>query len=254
MLTIITASYNSEKTIRRTIESLLNQTNTQFEYIIVDGNSTDATVNIIQEFEEAFKSKRIVYKWISEPDKGIYDAWNKGLKMATGNWISFLGSDDYYLANALEIYIKAINRQEKDSMDFVYSEVKVVSGDKTLKTIRGNWSWSIFKRRMNIAHVGAFHSANYFKNYGLFDTSYKIAGDYEMLLRAGRVLKTLKVNEITAIMGADGVSNSNISKVLRETLRAKHETAGVNYIVCIIDYIWAMLKFKIKKILNEISR
>ncbi|WMI66629.1 glycosyltransferase family 2 protein [Aestuariibaculum sp. YM273] len=253
MLTIITASYNSEKTIKRTIDSLLNQTNTQFEYIIVDGNSTDTTVDIIQSFEEAFKTKGILYKWISEPDKGIYDAWNKGLKMATGNWISFLGSDDYYLDNALEIYSRELNKFQNVDLDIIYSNVNVVSGNKTLKTISGKWSWSVFKGRMNIAHVGAFHSANYFEKYGFFDISYKIAGDYEMLLRAGHILKTLKVNEITAIMGAEGVSNNNISKVLKETLRAKHQTAGVNYIVCLIDYIWAMLKFEAKKILHEDS-
>ena len=99
--TVITASFNSEKTIDKTIESLLNQNYTNFEYIIIDGNSKDSTLEIIKSFEQKFKEKNITYKFISEPDKGIYDAWNKGIKLSDGEWISFLGSDDYYTDNTV---------------------------------------------------------------------------------------------------------------------------------------------------------
>ena len=246
-LTVITASYNSEASIENTLNSMLSQSIADFEYLVIDGNSKDKTVEIIKSFEPKFKEKGVHYKWISEPDQGIYDAWNKGLKMATGNWISFLGSDDYYLDFALENYNQELNKIENKGLDIIYSEVKVVNRSKTLKVIQGTWSWPIFKRYMNIAHVGAFHNVNYFKKHGLFDISYKITGDYELLLRAGSELKTLKLNAITAIMEADGVSNSNISKVLKETFRAKHETVSINIVICISDYVWATMKYSLKK-------
>ena len=98
---IVTASYNSEKTISDTINSVLNLDFQDFEYIIIDGNSSDDTLEIIQSAVHKFEAKGVSYKFISEKDKGIYDAWNKGIKISEGKWISFLGSDDSYLSNKL---------------------------------------------------------------------------------------------------------------------------------------------------------
>ena len=92
-LSIITVTYNSEKTLRDTIESVLSQTYTDYEYIIVDGASKDNTINIVKEYEPKFEGRM---RWISEPDKGIYDAMNKGIKMSTGDVVSIINSDDFY--------------------------------------------------------------------------------------------------------------------------------------------------------------
>lgn len=247
MLTIITASYNSEKTIRKTIESLLNQSCTDFEFIIIDGNSKDKTLEIIKSFESAFREREICYKYLSESDTGIYDAWNKGLKMASRDWIAFLGSDDFYLEDALKSYAEVIINNKSQNYDLVYSNVKVVEGDKTIKVIDGKWSWNIFKRYMNIAHVGSFHSKRYFDKYGCFDTSYRIAGDYEFLLRAKNNLKALKISKVTAIMEAGGISNSQILNVFKETLHAKHKTAKLNIVLCYYDLVLAHIKYNLKK-------
>ena len=249
LLSIITASFNSEKTIKETIQSVLNQTITNFEYLIVDGKSTDNTLEIVKSFEEKFAKKSIPFTWVSEKDTGIYDAFNKGVKLAKGEWISFLGSDDVYKKNALEIYQKKL-KSLKDKVDIIHSEVKV--GNK--KVIKGKWSWKVFRRSMNIAHVGAFHHKNYFKKQGLFDTSYKIAGDYELLLRAKSNLKTYKFNTITVVMGDSGVSNSNIKFVYKETTRAKIATAKVPKAIAQLDYYKWMLKSRIKKVLNAFAR
>ena len=112
---IITASYNSEKTISDTITSVLNLDFNDFEYIIVDGNSKDKTVDIIKSFISKFEAKGITYKFISEKDKGIYDAWNKGIALSEGQWISFLGSDDSYLPSALQLYFNEIEKNKKSS-------------------------------------------------------------------------------------------------------------------------------------------
>mgnify|MGYP000371187973 CR=1 FL=1 len=110
LVSIITVSFNSDKTIKDTIESVLNQTDTNIEYIIVDGKSTDETIKIVKSFEKQFQEKGISYKWISEEDSGIYAAFNKGIKMSSGKWISFLGSDDIYLNNAIELYKNQIKK------------------------------------------------------------------------------------------------------------------------------------------------
>jgi glycosyltransferase involved in cell wall biosynthesis len=254
LFSIVTVTYNSEKTLKRTIDSLLFQSFSNFEYIIVDGKSSDATLDIIKSYEAAFKKRNINYTWISERDTGIYDAFNKGIKLAKGNWISFLGSDDYYITNALNIYSNVILKTEK-KVDLYYSNVDVINKNgEVVNTINGIWGWSKFRRFMNIAHVGAFHNKEYFSNYGLFNTSYKIAGDYELLLRAKNKLSTFKIEETTAKMANEGASNNQISLVFKETLKAKNETADIGFLLCKVDYFIAFLKFKTKQILNAIIR
>ena len=247
LISIITATFNSEQTIVNTIESILGQTYSNIEYIIIDGNSKDDTVSIIQSFTEKFKAKKIGFKWTSETDNGIYDAFNKGIKLAKGNWISFLGSDDIYTQNAIELYVKNI---PKSAVDFLYSNIQIKG--KRINT--GVWTWRKFKRRMNIAHVGAFHNKNYFKKYGMFDTSYIIAGDYEILLRAKDKLRAHKVHELTVIMGGDGVSNKHVRQVYKETTRAKIEMAEVPLIICYLDYSKWIFKYTIKRIVYALVR
>ncbi|NRB59549.1 MAG: glycosyltransferase [Winogradskyella sp.] len=251
--TVITAAYNSEKTIERTINSILSQSQKNIEFIIVDGASTDKTKNIIKSFESVFNKSEISYKWISEPDKGIYDAWNKGLNMSTGDWISFLGSDDYYKPNAIENYNAAIKESNDNDIDWVYSEVEFTDGKRS-KKLDSIWSWKTFRRNITItpAHVGSFHNKKYFKKYGSFNTNYKIAGDYELLLRARHNLKTLKVNHITAVMRADGVSNQNFSKVLKETLKAKTKSGKIPVLLALYDYIYMRLLTLIKRLIGKI--
>ncbi|PWG05601.1 glycosyltransferase family 2 protein [Polaribacter aquimarinus] len=249
LFSVITVSFNSEKTIKRTIESLLNQSFQNFEYIIIDGKSTDKTLEIIKSFEKEFKRKEIYFTWISEKDKGIYHAFNKGVKKATGKWVSFLGSDDFYLSNALENYSKEIFKIKQD-IDLVYSNVEV----KDRKIIRDIWTWKTFRKKMNIAHVGAFHNIKYFKKYGLFNENYKIAGDYELLLRANKKLKSHWFDKVTAVMGDGGISNDNIIEVYKETTNVKIDTKSQSKITSKIDfYIW-IVKYRIKTIINEITR
>jgi glycosyltransferase involved in cell wall biosynthesis len=242
LLSIVTVSFNSDATIKETIKSVLNQTNTNFEYILVDGNSTDKTVEIIKSFENQFIEKGISYKWISEKDSGIYNAFNKGIVKATGKWISFLGSDDIYINEAIEIYMNTILNL-KHEVDFVYSNI--IKNQKII--VSQLWKWNRFKRKMTIAHVGGFHHKNYFKTYGFFNESYKIAGDYELLLRARGHLKTLKIDSSIVVMGEDGVSSSQIKNVYKETTRAKIETGKVSFSLSKFDFFVWTLKYRIKK-------
>ena len=105
-ISIITATYNSQETIRDTIESVINQKYNNIEYIIIDGASTDSTLDLIRSYEENFKKALIDFRYISEPDNGIYDAMNKGIRMATGEWIGILNSDDWYNDSAVSELVK----------------------------------------------------------------------------------------------------------------------------------------------------
>ena len=159
LISIITATYNSEKTVSETFNSILKQTYTgTFEYIVVDGNSSDNTVSIIKEFELKFKQRNIVFKWLSESDKGIYDAWNKGLSLATGNWISFIGSDDKYTSNALQVYSQ--NIYDNPGIEYFHSLISVYNSNNVyLRTLKSQINEDGLPIR--IAHVGTFHSKNY---------------------------------------------------------------------------------------------
>ncbi|MGY0407895.1 MAG: glycosyltransferase family 2 protein [Polaribacter sp.] len=254
LFSIITVSFNSEKTIQNTIESVLNQTYTNIEYIIIDGLSIDSTVAIIKSYEKKFEEKKISFTWISEKDKGIYEAFNKGLRLSRGQWISFLGSDDCYTRNALNVYSTVILKTEK-KVDLYYSNVAVINKKgEVIGAINGIWTWLKFRRFMTIAHVGAFHNKEYFSKYGFFNESYKIAGDYELLLRAKEQLKTVKIEERTAKMANGGVSNNQINLAFKETLNAKNKSGGISLLLCNFDYFIAFFKYKTKKILRAIIR
>ena len=183
LVSIITVCYNSEKTIKDTIESVLKQTYTNIEYIIIDGNSNDHTLNIVKSFEEKFKEKGMLFKWISEPDKGIYDAMNKGLKLASGELIGILNSDDWYAAHTASEIVKISSVE-----DFcVVSGMKTkVDGDKTpRKTFQNkkNIKKSIHKT-MPLNHPATFVHKNVYKIIGNFNTDYKLSADYDLIYRA----------------------------------------------------------------------
>ena len=254
LISIITATYNSEKTISKTLESLINQSSKDFEFIIIDGDSRDDTLAIIEEYEPEFRNKGIKFSWISEKDSGIYDAWNKGLNLANGEWISFLGSDDIMMPEAINTYSQIALKESSRQIDLIHSKVEVIRDDKVIKIIDGKWSWKIFKNQMNIAHVGALHNRSYFKKYGVFDESYKITGDYELLLRARHGLKCLYIDELTAQMAYGGISTTNVKKVFLETLRAKKETGKANEMICWFDFYIASFKHKIKMSLLQFNK
>jgi glycosyltransferase involved in cell wall biosynthesis len=241
LVTIITAVYNEEDNIEESILSVLNQTYDNIEYIIIDGGSTDKTVEIIKKYEA-----KIDY-WISQPDNGVYDAWNKALKLSKGRWISFLGADDYYLTGAISAYVDYI-AQSKKSLDYVSSVIKVVDQDKKFPRKLGcAWSWDTFKRYVNVAHVGSIHNRDYFVDFGLYDDSYKIAGDYEMLLRKNSKLSAGFINITTAVMRRGGVSTSFKNSFLtsKERLRAKIDTANRNKYAVHVEEVFLYTRYSI---------
>ena len=242
LITVVTAVFNGGQFLEQSISSVLNQTYNNFEYIIIDGGSSDNTLDIIRTYEDA------IDYWVSEPDAGIYDAWNKGLRLASGDWIAFLGADDTYLKHALQTYTDFIMKLRGKEYDYISSRVNLVSGSSLLRTIGSEWRWKTFRRYMNVAHAGSLHRRTLYEHYGLYDTSYKICGDYEFLLRPGSSLRAAYLDDVTAEMKIGGTSD-NCLESIHEATRAKILTGKRNTVLSYADECLAIGKWNIRKCL-----
>jgi glycosyltransferase involved in cell wall biosynthesis len=206
-ISLLTVSFNSAATIKDTIESIRSQDYKNIQYIVVDGNSTDGTVEIITSYDS------FISKWISEPDKGIYDAMNKAIQMATGDVVGILNSDDFYFND--QIISQIANAFEDSSVDIVFGDLIFVNPANLSKVVRkyssANWHPDRFARGFMPAHPTVFIRRKYYEQFGLFKTDYKIAADYELLIRFLYVHKLkYKYLPITMVkMRRGGVSSRN---------------------------------------------
>lgn len=236
LITIITATFNAATHLPATIKSIRELVYDNVEWIIIDGGSTDGTVDLIR------RNADVVGRWISEPDHGIYDAWNKGISLARGDWIAFLGAGDAYLPHALGEYVDIINRNIGAQVELVTSKVRFVAADGAVLRVWGSaFEWPIFRKHMNIAHVGALHHRSLFEKYGLFDTHYVSSADYEFLMRCGAATKAVYLDAITADMLTGGISNGYDS-IFETYLIHKKYGAGISarfryWLACIKRFV-----------------
>ena len=242
LITIITVVFNGVDTLEQSILSVISQSQGNIEYIVIDGGSTDGTIDVLCKYDYA------IDYWVSEPDNGIYDAWNKGVSLAMGEWISFLGADDCYIDGALSAYVDVIDSYRGSPLDYISSRVNLVTGCKVLRTIGQCWNWRDFQRYMNVAHVGSLHSRALFDRYGLYDTTYKICGDYEFLLRSRSNLRAAYMETVTVNMKVGGVSDGNFL-VFDESARAKVTTGNRSFLMSYFEKISAIFRWKIRSLL-----
>jgi glycosyltransferase involved in cell wall biosynthesis len=226
---VVVAVLNRARTISRCLESIAGQ-DKPHELIVMDGGSTDGTVPILKSNDH-----NIDY-WETKADNGIYDAWNKAVRKARGEWICFLGADDYFSTPA-SLGILA-RHADSSRFNFVSSRVAWVNGDKCMRIVGEPWNWERMKVHQIIAHAGALHHRALFERLGAFDTRYRIAGDYEFLLRAGHAIAANYVDAITVCMGVHGASLTDVRRVLRETrqIQSAHPEIGprkanVNFLI-----------------------
>lgn len=200
-VSLITVCYNSGKTIEKTIQSVLEQTYPDIEYIIVDGKSKDNTMEIVNKYSSKFIGRM---KIVSEPDKGIYDAMNKGINLATGEIIGIINSDDWYECDAVEKIVKAY-KKENGKYQVIYGALKSWEEDK-LRTIY--WNSIEFIGKSMIAHPATFVTKATYEKFGAFSMEYKICSDYDLMLRlAGKKeIKFIALMEVLANFAAGGAS------------------------------------------------
>lgn len=223
-ITIITATYNSGKTVRDTLESVLRQTYQDYEYLIIDGASTDDTLSVIKQYESRFGGR---LRYISEPDNGLYDAMNKGISMATGDIVGILNSDDFYTSDdALQAIADAFKANDVDA---TYGDIHFVNEGDLTKMVR-YYSSSVFRRafmRFGLmpAHPSFYCKREVYCKYGSFDTSYRVAADFENLLRLIFVnrIKTLYISKDFVTMRTGGTSTAGLAsrtQIMHDHLRA----------------------------------
>ena len=179
LVSIITVSFNSAKTIKDTINSVLSQSHDNIEYIIVDGKSTDGTLDIVQSYGNK------ISKFVTEPDEGIYDAMNKGIALATGEVIGILNSDDFYINEyVIETVVKEFEAEDVDS---IYADLVYVKADNLDKVVRyydsSYFSPNKFAYGLMPAHPTFFVKKWVYEQYGVYDMKYKVAADFDIVLR-----------------------------------------------------------------------
>lgn len=270
-ISIITATYNSAETLRDTMDSVLRQSYKEYEYVVIDGASKDNTVDIIREYEPRFEGRM---KWISEPDKGIYDAMNKGIAMATGDVVGILNSDDFYTSfDVLQAVANAFAKLQ--DIDAVYGDIHYVKPSDLTQTVRYyssrmfRRSWmrcgfmpahpsfycrkSVYERFAKVKAVnGSGLAVNGCPQY--FDTSYKVAADFENLLRmifVGRI-KMHYIWKDFVTMRTGGASNSGMAshkQISKDHMRAYKEN-GVysNYLLESLRYGYKIVEVIVGRI------
>ncbi|UTW14253.1 glycosyltransferase family 2 protein [Marinobacterium rhizophilum] len=243
LFSIVIATYNVESCVKRCLDSIADQKFRNAEVLVVDGKSRDLTVDVIA-------AHPVVSKWISEPDKGIYDAWNKGIALAQGQWIIFIGADDYLATNALDSLAEYC--VSHDYLDFVSGKVSLVDErGRQLRTVGEKWNWAKFRREMNVAHPGAAHNRKLYNEVGFYGIKYKIVGDYELLLRKRASLNVGFVDTVLANMTVGGVSHmSRAALDERYAAKAEHNTVPVifNFVSLYYGYVKLYIKIFLLKL------
>jgi glycosyltransferase involved in cell wall biosynthesis len=206
-ISIVTACFNAELTIERAIRSLLKQTYESIEYIIIDGGSTDGTMNIVNKY------RGIIDFCISEPDSGISDAWNKGISQATGDIIGFLNADDLYAPDTLE---KVANFYMHDSSSILYGECIFVDDGKIIGINKKEFSSANLKSGFGFVHTTCFVPSDVYKAVGGFNTNYKIAIDTDFLIRCYQKNISFVKADHHVYMYLGGVSDSHSKRAYYE--------------------------------------
>lgn len=182
-ISLVTVTFNSAATICDTIESVLRQSYSDYEYLMIDGGSDDGTIDIIREYEPRFRGR---LRWVSEKDKGMYDAINRGIRMATGDVVGIINSDDFYHRTDIFAVIADAFTQNKE-MEAIYGDVRFVKPDNLERTVRyySSKHWRPWRFRFGFmpAHPTFFTYRENFEKYGYYQTDYRIAADYELLIR-----------------------------------------------------------------------
>ena len=218
-ISIITVSFNSKNTIANTISSVFSQDYDNIEYIIIDGASKDGTVNIIEEFSNIYN-----FKYISEPDNGIYDAMNKGLSFATGDIVGFLNSDDFFSNERIISTVAKI--MQNHFVDACYGDLIYVDKVHAKKIIRF-WKSKSYSPGLCLsgwmpAHPTFYLRKSIYDTFGYYDTNYKLQSDFEMMIRLFEIKKitSVYIPIVMVCMRIGGASNARLSNIIKGNIEA----------------------------------
>lgn len=250
MISIITATFNSAKTLKDTIQSVLRQTNKDFEYLIIDGGSTDETIDIVKSYESEFSGR---LKWVSEKDQGIYDAMNKGIKMASGDVVGILNSDDYFTSD--DILQTVDNAFKSHEIDAIYGDIHFIRDGNPQKCIRyySSRMFRPFWLRFGFmpAHPSFYCKREVFEKAGLYSLDYKIGADYEMMVRLFKKYRIMSqyINKDFVTMRTGGASNNNVRSritLINEDVKAcKENGVYTNSLFVMLKFMYKIFEFRL---------
>ena len=250
MISIITATFNSAKTLKDTIQSVLRQTNKDFEYLIIDGGSTDETIDIVKSYESEFSGR---LKWVSEKDQGIYDAMNKGIKMASGDVVGILNSDDYFTSD--DILQTVDNAFKSHEIDAIYGDIHFIRDGAPDKCVRyySSRMFSPFWLRFGFmpAHPSFYCKREVFEKAGLYSLDYKIGADYEMMVRLFKKYRIMSqyINKDFVTMRTGGASNNNVRSritLINEDVKAcKENGVYTNSLFVMLKFMYKIFEFRL---------
>ena len=260
-ITVVTATYNSARTLRDTLESVLSQTYGDMEYILTDGGSTDGTLDLVREYEPRFQGRM---RWVSEPDGGIYDAMNKGIRMATGEVVGLLNSDDVFCdAHVLEDIAACFDARQ---VDCVYGNLLFCRDndlDRIVRIWKGSpYSEGAFMRGWHPAHPTFYARRTCYEQYGYYDTGVRVSADFDLMLRFLDIHKVSNayLDRFIVKMRMGGESTGNLRLIVtgnRNILRAMRKNgypAGLPFLMRrLLPKVWNRLKtpFVYKKYLTS---
>jgi len=213
LVSIITTVFNSKETIEDAIQSVLNQSYPNIEYIVVDGGSTDGTIEIINKYENK------INKFVSEKDKGVYDGMNRGIKRATGDIIGILNSDDIYASN--DVIERVVNEMAENNADCCWGDLVYVDAKNTDKVIRywksSEYKEGKFKKGWMPPHPTFFVKKWVYQKYGLFNLDFPISADYELMLRflEKYKIRSCYIPQVLVKMRIGGQSNKSIKNIIK---------------------------------------
>ena len=242
-LSIITINRNNAEGLKKTLESVASQTCRDFEHIIIDGASTDGSVDVIKDYVASPSGKNVSY-WISEPDSGIYNAMNKGIKKASGDYISLLNSGDWYEPDACAIISE---NAEKTHCDVYYGLLRYINRNNKCEMILGR-TIEMIDTAM-IAHPTCFISKNVYSKY-LYDENLKFASDYDFILRISKAGASFCfVEKILANFNTYGISSSY--KANKESIKVQRKYKLITLFIYIIKVLYFDILILIKTIIRK---
>lgn len=246
-ISIITVTYNSQSYLEQTIKSVIEQDYPDIEYIIIDGGSTDKTLDIIKKYQD-----RIAY-FLSEPDKNMYDAINKGIRVATGDYIAILNSDDFYVNDTVITNVVHFIKKYKGKNKGVYGNLLKVSSDGALirkrRCLQVSFKELLFSQKLSfVGHATLFISKECYDNVGLYDCeNFNYAADYDFVLRSFRKYKIKYINLDIFNFREHQESITSSGKITLENIHVLEKNGYYNYLIIIrfffYYYTWARFIF-----------
>jgi glycosyltransferase involved in cell wall biosynthesis len=241
LLSIVMAVKDSEALLIQSLDALLriNLNGCGVEILIINGGRSLAG--------SIWQNHSLPVTIINEPDQGIYDAWNKGVALANGEFITFIGAGDCLRPNYLQ-EMTALWKRSSNADLLLCKQQQYLKSGRPLRVFGKPWNWKEFQQNFSIPHIGCWHKMALFAEHGNFDTTYKVSGDYEWLLRVGKGLKVVFTPEVLLDVPVGGVSDKN-GHVFHESRRARaRHTDASKWNLVYVDYAYRMRK-RLRKLL-----